>query len=233
MAHQGGLASVSQGKRKMTQSLAERALSEIATILPGATAVFRSHDLDYCFAGSQSLADAVKTKGLDLAGIESELAALTPVSEQPEEDTDLLIDRILARYHDTHRRELRMLQELADAVERVHAGRPEVPVGLTGFLKRLTAELESHMLKEEQILFPMMRAGGNPMIPGPIGMMRREHVGHGEQLAELSTLAHRFVPPADACGTWQSLYKGLRKLADDLAEHIHTENNILFPRFGA
>jgi regulator of cell morphogenesis and NO signaling len=217
----------------MSQKFSERALSEIATSLPAAMAVFRRHNLDYCFAGNVSLADAATSHGLDLAGIETELAALASAPQQPPEDTEPLIDRILARFHEVHRRELQMLQALAEAVEKVHAGRPDVPVGLAAFLKRLTAELDSHMQKEEQILFPMMRAGRHPMIGGPIGMMRREHVEHGRQVAELTALTGGFVPPEDACGTWHALYTGLRKLADDLIEHIHTENSFLFPRFGA
>jgi regulator of cell morphogenesis and NO signaling len=122
---------------------------------------------------------------------------------------------------------------LAQRVEQVHAGRPDAPVGLASALANVKAELESHMEKEEQILFPMMRRGGNPMIGHPIAMMRDEHTEHGERLSALAALAHDFEWPADACGTWQALYIGLRKLSDDLMDHIHLENNVLFPRFNA
>ena len=87
------------------------------------------------------------------------------------------------------------------------------------------------MQKEEQVLFPLMRRGGHPMIGHPISMMLAEHDDHGANLRELAVLAHDFVPPEDACPTWQALYAGARKLTNDLMEHIHLENNVLFPRF--
>src|SRR5574340_277231 len=136
-------------KKHMTQKFAERSLSEIATSLPGAATIFRHFNLDYCFAGDVSLSKAAAAKGLDLAGIESDLATLPPASGQPSEETGPLIERVVAEYHEVHRRELQLLQKLAEAVEKVHAGRPEVPVGLAAFLKRMTDELESHMQKEE------------------------------------------------------------------------------------
>ncbi|MBL6078179.1 DUF542 domain-containing protein [Belnapia sp. T18] len=98
--------------------------------------------------------------------------------------------------------------------------------------RRELPELE-HMQKEEQVLFPLMRRGGHPMIGHPIGMMRHEHDSHGAQLRTLDALTTGGVPPAGACNTWRALYAGTRKLTDDLMEHIHPENNALFPRFGA
>ena len=94
-------------------------------------------------------------------------------------------------------------------------------------------ELESHMQKEEQILFPMMLSGGNPMIVHPIGIMRHEHDSHGEELKALAALTGDLTVPAEACTTWRALYAGLAKLTEDLTEHIHIENNILFPKFEA
>jgi regulator of cell morphogenesis and NO signaling len=78
-----------------------------------------------------------------------------------------------------------------------------------------------------------MRAGGHPMISAPIGRMRYEHDEHGERLANLESLAHGFELPDEACPTWRALYTGLRKLIDDVHEHVHLENNVLFARFGA
>ena len=87
------------------------------------------------------------------------------------------------------------------------------------------------MQKEEQILFPMMRTGGHPMIVHPIGMMRHEHDDHGEELRTLAALTNDMTPPEGACNSWRALYAGCSKFAEDLTEHIHIENNILFPRF--
>jgi regulator of cell morphogenesis and NO signaling len=216
-----------------TSGFAARSVAEIAAALPGATAVFRRHKLDFCCGGQAPLAEAVMARGADLPAVEAELAALVPDQAAAPEDTDSLIDLIETRYHATHRRELPELIRLARRVEAVHAENPAVPHGLAELLTEMSAELEEHMQKEEQVLFPLMRRGGHPMIGHPIGMMRHEHDNHGAHLRALDALTTGGVPPAGACNTWRALYAGTRKLADDLMEHIHLENNILFPRFGA
>lgn len=216
-----------------TQSVASRSLGDIAASLPGATAVFRRHKLDFCCGGSESLEQAARHKGIDLAPIEAELASLSPEPNTVPDDVDGLIQLVLERYHQVHRQEMPELHALAKRVEAVHAEHPAVPKGLTDLLARMHGEMELHMQKEEQILFPMMRSGGNPMIVHPIGMMRHEHDLHGEELEVLAKLTGDLTLPADACNTWRALYAGLGKFRDDLTEHIHIENNILFPKFEA
>ncbi len=214
-----------------TQSVAQRSLGDIAASLPGATAVFRRHKLDFCCGGSASLADAAGAKGLDVAAIEAELAALDHGEAALPMDVEDLIARILERYHTVHRRELPELRALAQRVEAVHAGHPSVPAGLSALLAQMQSGMESHMQKEEQILFPLMRRGGSPMIVNPIAVMRHEHDDHGEELRTLAELTDDLTLPDDACNSWRALYAGLGKFAEDLTEHIHIENNILFPRF--
>jgi regulator of cell morphogenesis and NO signaling len=162
----------------------------------------------------------------DLASI----AALALPAERPDGTYDL-IDLIETRYHAVHRRELPELVRLAHRVEAVHKAHPQVPRGLADLLETMASELEEHMRKEEQVLFPLMRKGGHPMISEPIAMMLAEHDDHGARLRELEALTSDFSPPDDACSTWRALYVGSRKLANDLMEHIHTENNVLFTRF--
>jgi regulator of cell morphogenesis and NO signaling len=215
------------------QSLAQRSLGEIAASLPGATAVFRRHKLDFCCGGAESLDGAARRKGLDPAPIAAELARLAPQPSALPDSVEGLVGHVLERYHAVHRRELPELRKLAARVEAVHAGHADVPAGLADLLARMQGELESHMQKEEQVLFPLMRGGGHPMIGQPIGMMRHEHDHHGEELAALAALTHDMMPPDGACNSWRALYSGLGKLAEDLTEHIHIENNILFPRFEA
>ena len=214
-----------------SQSMASRSIGEIAACLPGATAVFRRHKLDFCCGGSESLEQAARHKGLDLTPIEVELAALSPEPNTVPDTVDELIELILDRYHQVHRQEMPELRALAERVENVHANHPAVPKGLPDLLARMHAEMELHMQKEEQILFPMMRSGGNPMIVHPIGVMRHEHDSHGEELEALAKLTGDLTLPPDACNTWRALYAGLGKFRDDLTEHIHIENNILFPKF--
>lgn len=215
----------------MSASFADRNIGEIAATLPGATAIFRRHKLDFCCGGGIPLAEAAAKRAAPLSQIEADLAALTPSDAALPQSTGALIDLIVARYHDTHRRELPELIALARRVERVHTDNPDVPTGLAELLATMEAELGDHMAKEENVLFPMMRRGGHPMIAQPIAMMRDEHDDHGEHLEQMDRLTHGGVPPAGACNSWRALYAGTRKLAEDLTEHVHIENNILFPRF--
>lgn len=214
-------------------AFAARPIGEIAASLPGATAIFRRHKLDFCCGGAAPLAVAAAKRGAPLAEIEAALATLAPAPAEQPEETDALIDHIVTRFHDAHRREIPELIALARRVERVHADSAEVPAGLAELLAEMAADLGDHMAKEEQVLFPMMRAGGNPMIRMPIAMMRHEHDGHAAHLHALDAVTHGHEPPEGACNSWRALYAGTRKLADDLVEHMHIENNILFPRFGA
>jgi regulator of cell morphogenesis and NO signaling len=161
------------------------------------------------------------------------LGDTAPSRDALPDGTEDIIDHILTRYHQVHRRELPELIMLAARVEKVHAEHPARPAGLSDLLAIIQAEMESHMQKEEQVLFPMMLRGGHPMIGHPIGMMRHEHDEHAKNLQAMSEITNGLSAPDDACGSWRALYAGLAKLADDLTEHIHIENDILFPRFGA
>jgi regulator of cell morphogenesis and NO signaling len=214
-------------------AFAETPLGEIATALPGATAVLHRHRLDFCCGGGATLAEAARKRGLDAGAIAAELAALTPGASELPEETEALIALILERFHAGHRRDLPELIRLARKVEAVHRERADVPKGLADLLDETALELEQHMQKEEAVLFPMMQRGGHPMIGMPISMMRHEHDGHGENLERLAALTNDFTPPEDACRTWRALYGGLQHLREELMLHIHAENNILFPQFGS
>lgn len=211
---------------------ADQQIGQIAVQLPGATAVFRRLKLDFCCGGQVSLSQAAADKGLDPSAVLAELAALQRSDAVPEATSpSALIDYIVARYHDVHRAQLPELVRMARRVEAVHRDNPDVPAGLADLLEEISEELQSHMLKEEQVLFPMLRSGGNPMVVHPIGMMRAEHVDHGEALDQLNALTHDATPPLGACNTWRALYAGIAQLGDDLIHHIHLENNVLFPQF--
>jgi regulator of cell morphogenesis and NO signaling len=141
-----------------------------------------------------------------------------------------LIDEILEKYHQKHRDDLKVLIPLAKKVESVHGDHKDVPKGLGDFLEHISHELENHMQKEEQILFPMIKKGQGPMAQGPIQVMMHEHVGHEESLVKMKAFAHNYILPDDACGSWTALYRGVETLEKELKEHIATENNILFPQ---
>ncbi|MBN8557130.1 MAG: iron-sulfur cluster repair protein YtfE [Proteobacteria bacterium] len=213
---------------------AEQAIGQIAVELPGATAVFRRLKLDFCCGGQLSLRQASADKGLDLQAVMDELSSLQRPSQLPDAGTPgELIDHILTRFHDVHRQQLPELIRMAHRVEAVHRGNPDVPAGLGDALEAMQQELLTHMHKEEAILFPMLRQGGNSFVSQPIGVMRHEHNDHGAALEHLASLTHDMTPPPGACNTWRALYAGLAQLRDDLIQHIHLENNVLFPPFEA
>lgn len=215
-------------------TLTNQSLGELARDLPGATAIFHKHKLDFCCGGSRTLADAAARKGLDTAAIEQELLALQPQSTSQQQlvelDNKALIEHILTRFHDVHREQLPELIRLSRRVERVHGDHPKCPAGVSAHLEQMQEELEMHMQKEEQILFPMIARGVGGIAVAPVQVMRHEHDDHGAALERLLDLAHNLSLPDGACNTWQALYRGLETLKNDLMEHIHLENNVLFQR---
>jgi regulator of cell morphogenesis and NO signaling len=159
-------------------------------------------------------------------------AAPEAYSEVPDATGDI-VTFILERFHTVHRNELPGLIELARKVESEHSGHAESPRGVAEWLETMAENLESHLQKEEQILFPMMLSGGHPMIAAPISVMRAEHEDHELNLEALTGLTNNLRLPGDASPAWRALYAGLAKFAADLNRHIYVENEILFPRFGA
>ena len=139
--------------------------------------------------------------------------------------------RDLLLRHQVHREQLPELIRMARRVQAVHRDHPQVPVGLAEHLETMEAELLEHMAKEETVLFPMIKAGPPPFVVHPIGVMRNEHLQHGEALERLMALTQDATPPAGACNTWRALYAGIAQLSDDLIQHIHLENHLLFPQF--
>lgn len=212
---------------------AGRTLADIAISWPNATAIFRRHKLDFCCNGSVCLRSAVAAKGLSLPDIERELDSIADYARPTPQplQTSAFIDLIECKFHTVHRRELPELVRLARRVEAVHRHHPAVPRGLADLLERMGHELETHMQKEEVLLFPWLRQGGGPMITRPISAMMAEHEEQSIDLRGLSALTNDFDVPEDGCTTWRALYLGVRKFSGDLIEHIHLENNVLFPRF--
>ncbi|MDQ8021448.1 MAG: iron-sulfur cluster repair protein YtfE [Moraxellaceae bacterium] len=212
----------------------DQSLGALARSIPGATRVFNEHALDFCCGGKHSLRAAAAERGLDANAIAEQLAALQPepdVQDWQQASDEELISHIMARFHAVHREQLPELIRLARRVETVHGeDRPECPLGLADHLEHMLQEMESHMQKEEQVLFPMLLRGMRPMAGGPIAVMRHEHDEHGVALQRLALLTNDITLPRGACNTWRALYVGLRAFREDLMEHIHLENNLLFER---
>lgn len=210
----------------------EQTLASLACEIPGATRIFHAFNLDYCCDGQTSLREATRRRGLDPQRVAAELQALQAQKGAQHdwrvEPSKHLIAHILSRYHARHREQLPELIRQANRVEQVHGARRDCPNGLAEHLRNMQQELESHMLKEEQILFPMLLEGLERQASAPISVMRYEHDHHGAALEHLLSLTAQITPPEDACTTWRALYRGLDELRNDLMQHIHLENNVLF-----
>ena len=142
-----------------------------------------------------------------------------------------LLAHIAARYQDAHRRMLPELTELARKVEHVHHDVAEAPLGLAEALDRLSLALDMHIAVEKSVLFPAMRDKAADAIAHPISLMRGEHAAYAAELEAIVELAHGFVVPDGACGSWRRLYQGVAELCASLREQIRLEDKVLFPRF--
>ncbi|RMG96707.1 MAG: iron-sulfur cluster repair di-iron protein [Deltaproteobacteria bacterium] len=215
---------------------ANTSLAHWATIRPAAVRVFLRHGLDFCCGGKAPLADACRAAGIDVERILAEIETESGRGSGDDERWDLrpvdaLVDHIVTRYHETLRADLPALVEAARKVERVHGDKASCPKGLADLLEAFRDETFAHLAKEEQVLFPALRQGlRGPRLGMPITVMRHEHDEHGRRLHELREKTGGYEPPPEACATWRALYEGLARLDAELMEHIHLENNVLFPR---
>lgn len=141
-----------------------------------------------------------------------------------------LCDRIEAHFHRPLRELLDAVVETSRRVDAAHRDHPARPADLTSVLAGLRDELVPHMAKEEQVLFPMIRAGALPHLAMPVAVMRGEHATTLETLALVRRRTDAYRPPPDACPTWHELYRRLATLDRDLLLHIGVENELLFPR---
>jgi regulator of cell morphogenesis and NO signaling len=155
-------------------------------------------------------------------------------SDKARLDNQALVRHLLDRFHRVHRSDLAALIAMARRVEKTHADHPDCPLGLSRFLESMEESLDEHMRTEEEILFPVILSHPtHPMIDMSIGLLRDEHDDQIKMIKDLYRLTGALHLPADACGVWQQLYRGLNKFAEDLVAHIEIENNMLFARLDA
>jgi regulator of cell morphogenesis and NO signaling len=221
---------------------------EVAMELPQSTRLFEKLRIDYCCGGHRPLAEACASAGVNVDEVMAMLGDVTPSEATGALDFQNaplpeLITHILDTHHVFTKSEMERLQSLTDKVIGAHgANHPEL-LHVRELWQRLCADLKPHMFKEEQILFPYMVALAQaadqkraaPFAPfgtvnNPIRMMMREHDVAGEIVRELRTLTSDYKAPADACISYQTLYQALENFERDLHQHIHLENNILFPK---
>ncbi len=210
--------------------------------------VFKKYGIDFCCGGKKSLKQACDEKGLDVAVVEAELAApqATAVSASNNYSAwqpGFLVDYIYNQHHLYYYNERPNLQGLLAKVAGHHGSNHPELKNLYSLFGQLTQELDTHFMREEKVLFPFIKALENvkrtgdrnllndlPSLTEPVRMMEVDHEAAGEILVEMRKLTNDYTLPADACNSYQFLYKKLEELETDLHQHIHLENNILFPK---
>lgn len=209
-------------------------VGEVARLRPATTRIFERARIDYCCGGGRTLAEACAKAGVDVTALVAELSAAPPDTANRDwarAPIPALVAHIVDTHHAFTRSEIDRAQRLATKVARVHGDRFPRLRDLAAAVDEMALELSSHLAKEERILFPRILGGaGGCGVDAPIGVMMGEHDEHGVRLANLRTLTDDYTPPAEACGSWRALYDSLASLEADLHQHIHLENNVLFPR---
>ncbi len=209
-------------------------LGEIATQVPGATAILFKHNINFCDDGELALKTIIKIKALNADDIVPTIEALATRSGATEDwskvNNKKLIAHILTRYHQVHSEQLTELIRLADCVESKHGSNQLCPNKLAKLLVVVKQELEEHMQKEKTALFPMLSKAHSPLLSGPINVMTTDHKHHIENLDRIYALTNNYLLPSEACNTWRALYLGLNEFIGDVHKLIHIENNILFAR---
>jgi len=227
---------------------ATKTVREVALAIPNATRVFEKIKIDYCCGGDRLLGDACARAGVQLIEVEQLLKeSAAALSSEPADFQQLslaeLIVYILDKHHVFTKSEMERLESLIAKVVKAHGERHPELLSVRDLLGKLFDDLRPHMFKEEQILFPYMveleqsvlQQRPGPFAPfgsvnNPIRMMMMEHDAVGELLRELRRVTSDYSAPSDGCISYQTLYQAIEEFEQDLHQHIHLENNILFPK---
>ena len=223
---------------------------EVAIQVPESTKLFENLNIDYCCGGKRPLTEACESAGVEVENLIGMLAVLSRASGKEKDTIDFqelsltgLITHILETHHTFTKSEMDRLTALIDKVRSAHGvNHPEL-FKVADLFQRLCADLKPHMFKEEQILFPYIlrldeASSQNQLRPfapfgtvdNPIRAMEMEHETVGTILHELRATTSDYNVPTDGCFSYQTLYQGLADFEKDLYQHIHLENNILFPK---
>lgn len=230
------------------ENLADKTLAQIVTDNYKAAQVFEKYALDFCCKGKVALSKVCVDKHIEMDVIEREL------NDLDETNTDIisrfnawqpsfLVDYIIENHHNYVKEAMDRLIFYTTKISRVHGDRhPELKI-ISVLFDEVVEELQAHMMKEEDILFPYIKRMDSTLhrdirneedkfvnIENPLHIMEEEHETVGNLMSEIHKLSHNFTPPEDACNTYRVTYAELKEFEKDLHQHIHLENNILFPK---
>ena len=225
-----------------TMTVAEIVTQDIKT-----ADVFKKNGIDFCCGGNVSVRDICKKKNIDYKQLKADIEKITKESNTAHDfntwDLDFLSDYIINTHHKYVTEANQLIIQYSDKVAKVHGHHYTEVVRINELFHAITNELTSHMQKEEMILFPYIKQlaatkkNGNALEPSHFGtiqnsinMMEAEHDDAGNTIKEIALLSNNFTPPESACNTFRALYAKLEEYQNDLFQHIHLENNILFPK---
>jgi regulator of cell morphogenesis and NO signaling len=227
----------------------DETLGEIAAKDLRKAEVFKKYGLDFCCGGKKTVKEACAEKGIDVTRVEKELQTadknITGTRPLPYNDwsLDFLADYIVNTHHSYVKKTIPDLMSYGAKVASVHGHLHNELHKINRLTDEVCAELASHMVKEETVLFPYIKQlaaaknNGSQLqsknfrsIQSPINMMEHEHEIAGKKLDEIRTLSNNYTLPEDACASYSYLYKTLEEFENDLHIHVHLENNILFPK---
>lgn len=242
-----------QNKKHMTQveeqfDMHTASVADIALTFPNSLEILNRYNLDYCCGGKKSFVQVCARAGLNAESIWQEIQ-LCVANQGPDSrmrfdtwEAPLLIDFIVQHHHHYVRDSIPQIQALLDKVCHAHGDdSPFLPTVRDEF-NTLAAELLNHMPKEEEVLFPAIRmlfansASAfetnikNRQLMAPITIMEDEHEIAGRLIKSIRSLTNHYTPPAYACPSFKMTYIMLQQFDNDLMQHIHLENNILFPK---
>ena len=223
----------------------EDTVGDVVARRPVLSRAFEQADIDYCCHGRKTVEEACRERGLDPQAFVAMLDVAAPSDgEEPMADAAVmslteLVDHIERTHHAYLRAEFPRLGGMTAKVASVHGDKDPRLQDVRDTCLALAGELSQHMMKEEHVLFPMIRqldaSDETPVfhcgsLGNPIRMMELEHTAAGSALERLRALTDTFMPPEWACNTYRALLDALAHLERDLHQHIHKENNVLFPR---
>lgn len=230
-------------------NLTEKTIGEIVAKDYRSAAVFKAHKIDFCCKGNRTLSEVCESQNISWSVLNAELekAMQKPNSEYPKFDfwsLDLLVDYIEKKHHRYVKRKIPEIQAYLEKICQVHGkAHPEL-MEVRQLFEDAANELVMHMHKEEKILFPFIRILAEAELEGkkdlsrphfgtvgnPIKMMMHEHDSEGERFRKIAQLTDDYTPPESACNTYKVAFSLLNEFQEDLHQHIHLENNILFPK---
>ena len=228
----------------------EMTVRELVRVHPAMRKALEELGIDYCCGGAKTLKQAAAEQGVDFAALEqaideafhSSAAEASPQKDWMSASAGEIADHIEQKHHSYLKEQLPRLAGMLPRLKAAHPRHRATLEKLDQTMQALRAELEQHLQKEEIVLFPLIRhmdaaAGGGEVpqahcgtVANPIAQMEREHEHAGDVLEQVKQITDDYTLPEDACETFAAYYQGLRDMENDLHEHIHLENNILFPK---